>query len=177
MKQLNFFTGISIIIFLFSVYCPAQNDGKLHSNNYRTDVSNKAVPRNKIKDLKFDKDMYLHALNGYDPVAYFTDNKAEKGSKDFTYNWMNTVWQFSSKDHLEKFKKDPQKYAPQFGGFSAYGVANGSLFHVDGTLWTIENGKLYLDVNQKSRDKFREDFKLYIKQAEKNWPKLSAGLK
>ncbi len=176
MKASKFFISSFVFIFLFSMSCLAQSSNSLHTDNYKKNPSGKAVPKDDTTVLKFDKDMYLHALNGYDPVAYFVDNKAEKGTKDFTYNWMNAVWQFASEDHLEKFKNDPEKYAPQFGGFSAYGVANGSLFHVDGTLWTIDEGKLYLEVNQKALEKFREDIKGYVKKAEKNWPKLSASL-
>lgn len=170
-----------ITIGFIAITCYGQTDNKLHSSNLTKVKTSKAALKNVKKDennsnLKFDKDMYLHAVSGYDPVAYFTDSKAEKGTKDFTYNWMGAAWQFVNQEHLDLFKKDPLKYAPQFGGFSAYGVANGALFHVDGTLWTIENGKLYLEVNKKSQEKFRQDPQKFIKIAEKNWPKLSATI-
>ncbi len=57
------------------------------------------------------------AIEGYDPVAYFTQGKAVKGSEDYAYTWMGAQWHFSSKEHLEVFKSNPEKYAPRYGGY------------------------------------------------------------
>ena len=168
-----------ILIVFITVISYSQSDNKLHTENIKKDPENTVALKSSKPDksaLIFDKDMYLHALKGYDAVAYFTDNKAEPGNKDFTYNWMNTVWQFSGQEHMNLFIKNPTKFAPQFGGFAAYGVVNGILLHTDGTLWTIENGKLYLDVNKEYQDKFRKDIKSNISKAEAIWPKLRATI-
>ena len=57
------------------------------------------------------------AVKGYDVVAYFTMGKPVKGNKSFTYEWKGARWRFSSRQHLEAFKEDPQRYAPQYGGY------------------------------------------------------------
>jgi YHS domain-containing protein len=57
------------------------------------------------------------AIKGYDPVAYFTMGKPVKGSDQFTYEWKGAKWQFSSREHLDLFSADPDKYAPQYGGY------------------------------------------------------------
>ena len=83
---------------------------------------------------------------GYDVVAYFTDKKPVQGSDKFTVMYGGVTWQFASADHRDVFKVDPAKYAPQYGGFCSWGVAQGKLFDVDPVNgWTVSNGKLYLN--------------------------------
>jgi YHS domain-containing protein len=180
MTHTKCFVGFFIFIFSLTAISFAQSDNKPHNDSLKKDKTSRVVlekGNNSKGTLKFDKDMYLHAINGYDPIAYFIDNKAEKGETDFTYNWMGAAWQFTNKTHMEIFKKNPEKYAPQFGGFSAFGVVNGSLIHTDGTIWSIEKGKLYLDVNTDYQRKFRENLKDNIKKGEENWISLSDTLK
>lgn len=57
------------------------------------------------------------AIEGYDPVAYFTHGNAVEGSEEFSYHWMGAKWQFTSSEHLEMFKSNPERYAPQYGGY------------------------------------------------------------
>ena len=57
------------------------------------------------------------AIEGYDPVAYFTQRKAVEGSEEFSYYWMGATWHFASSEHLEMFKSHPERYAPQYGGY------------------------------------------------------------
>ena len=57
------------------------------------------------------------AIKGYDPVAYFTLGKSVQGKKEFEYKWQNAKWRFANEDHLNLFKSDPEKYAPQYGGY------------------------------------------------------------
>jgi len=57
------------------------------------------------------------AIKGYDPVAYFKQGKPLKGSEKFTYQWSGGKWRFVSAEHLDLFKSDPEKYAPQYGGY------------------------------------------------------------
>src|ERR1044071_1281653 len=63
------------------------------------------------------------AINGYDPVAYFTENAAIQGSSDYSYEWNGNTWQFKNAANRDMFKSDPGKYSPQFGGYCAYGVS------------------------------------------------------
>ena len=66
------------------------------------------------------------AINGYDTVAYFTDGKPVKGQDGLSTQWMGAKWKFSSQAHLDLFKGNPEKYAPQYGGYCAYGVVQDS---------------------------------------------------
>src|SRR6478735_12012048 len=85
------------------------------------------------------------AIMGYDTVAYFTDGKAVKGSEEFAYEWLGTPWHFASKKHQEMFMSEPVKYAPQYGGYCAGEVANGSVtVNTDPEAFKIIDGKLYL---------------------------------
>ena len=71
------------------------------------------------------------AIKGYDPVAYFTEQKAVKGKNDFFYDWRGVKWLFSTQAHLDAFKTEPQKFVPQYGGFCAYGTSENHLSPTD----------------------------------------------
>ena len=85
------------------------------------------------------------AINGYDPVAYFTVGKPVKGQDGFATEWMGAKWKFSSQANLDLFKSNPEKFAPQYGGYCAYGVTQGSLVKVEPEQFTLRDGKLYLN--------------------------------
>lgn len=106
------------------------------------------------------------AIRGFDTVAYFTLSKATKGSPEFATDWNGATWHFASQEHLELFKADPEKYAPQYGGYCAYGVAVDNLVKIEGDLWDIVDGKLYLNFNKGLQKKWREDIAGYIKTAD-----------
>ncbi len=115
------------------------------------------------------------AISGYDPVAYFTQKKPTKGTKEHSLVWMDATWYFSNEQNMTTFRDDPEKYAPQFGGYCAYAVAKGYTTKVDPTAWKIVDGKLYLSYNKSVRVNWEKSIKRYIKSAESNWPGL-AGL-
>lgn len=110
------------------------------------------------------------AIKGYDPVAYFTDKKPVKGSKEFTYVWKGALWHFASQKNLDAFKENPEKYAPQYGGYCAYGLAKGKRYKIEPEAWDIVDGKLYLNYDLGVQRTWREDRENYIAQANKNWP-------
>jgi YHS domain-containing protein len=112
------------------------------------------------------------AIQGYDAVAYFKDAKPVKGKNEFTYKWKDGVWYFSSQENLNDFKANPEKYAPQFGGYCAYGVADGHKATTSPDAWTIVNGKLYLNYNKDVRELWKKDQDGYIKKANRNWPEV-----
>lgn len=112
------------------------------------------------------------AIGGYDPVAFFTDSAAVQGSKDFAYEWNGATWMFSSASNLEAFKASPEKYAPQYGGWCAYGTADGHLSPTQPDTWTIVDNKLYFNYNMKVKDRWMQDQGGYIIKADKNWPEL-----
>jgi YHS domain-containing protein len=112
------------------------------------------------------------AIKGYDPVAYFTDKKPVKGKKQFTYRWQDATWYFASQAHLDLFKASPEKYAPQFGGFCAYGVSRNYKVKIEPEAWTILDDKLYLNYDLDVSKTWNKDPAGYIKKANANWAKL-----
>ena len=110
------------------------------------------------------------ALHGYDPVAYFTQGQPVRGSDSLVHVHEGAAYRFSSEAHLAAFKQNPDRYAPQYGGFCAYGVAVGKKFDGDPQLWKIEGGKLYLNLNEEIYETFLEDVDGNIRKADRKWP-------
>ena len=114
------------------------------------------------------------ALNGYDAVAYHTQSKAVEGSKSYTYNWKGAVWQFSSEANLDAFKGDPGKYAPVYGGYCAWAVADGKLVKSDPKIFDIHDGKLYMNYSTKTQKQWQDDREGMIKRGDSKFTKLIA---
>ena len=112
------------------------------------------------------------AINGYDPVAYFTVGKPVIGQDAFVHEWMGAKWKFASQANLDLFKANPEKYAPQYGGYCAYGVAQGYLVKVEPDQFTIRDGKLYLNYDADVQAKWRKDPAGHIKIADTQFPTL-----
>lgn len=134
-------------------------------------VADAAKPVNTLDGGFFEHDTGI-AIRGYDPVAYFLDGKPEPGSDAYTTSWMGATWKFSSAAHLQQFKADPAKYAPQYGGYCAYGVAKDNLVKIEPDEWTIIDGKLYLNYDADVQKKWKQDVPGYIKQANEKFPVL-----
>lgn len=93
------------------------------------------------------------AIKGYDPVAYFTENRAVEGSPEFSYRWLGATWQFASAEHRDQFIKEPTRYAPQYGGYCADGVSFGTVTtNIDPKAWRIIEDKLYLSYDPGAAD-------------------------
>ncbi len=114
------------------------------------------------------------ALKGYDPVAYFRVSKPVEGQAAFSHDWSGAEWRFSSQANLEAFRADPQRYAPQFGGYCAYAVAHGYVAPIDPAAWHIENGRLYLNYDADTQEKWLAQRPRFIPKAERNWTKMTA---
>ena len=112
------------------------------------------------------------ALSGYDTVAFFTDSKPVNGSPFITAEYQGAIYYFASEEHKKLFTANPEKYAPQCGGFCAYGVGLGKVFPVDINTWQVRNGKLYLNLNADILKEFNADFDGNVAKAENNWPAL-----
>jgi YHS domain-containing protein len=110
------------------------------------------------------------AVGGYDVVAYFTEGKAVKGDPKLNYHWHDAEWHFSNEANLKLFEQNPGKYAPEFGGYCAYGVSQGHKAPTDAQAWTIVGNKLYLNYNLDVKKKWIADTSGLIKLANKNWP-------
>ncbi len=114
------------------------------------------------------------AVKGTDVVAYFTQGKAVRGSREHVAEWNGATWRFSSAEHRELFAGDPEKYAPQYGGYCAYAVSQGATAPIDPEAWKIVDGRLYLNLDQDIQTVWERDIPGYVAQADENWPKLLA---
>jgi YHS domain-containing protein len=112
------------------------------------------------------------AVGGYDPVAYFTEGKPVEGKSEFATEWKGAKWYFASRENLDKFLAMPEAYAPQYGGYCAYGVAQGSAVKGDPELWRIVDGKLYLNYSKDVVGLWVKDIPGFIVKANANWPKV-----
>ena len=109
------------------------------------------------------------AIQGYDPVSYFKDSKPVKGKNEFSYVWKGATWNFFNSENLNEFKSNPEAFAPQYGGYCAYGVADGHKATTSPDAWTIVDGKLYLNYNKEVQALWNKDQKRYIKVANERW--------
>lgn len=112
------------------------------------------------------------AILGYDPVAYFTAGRPVKGDPAFAFEWMGAKWLFASQSHRDLFRADPAKYAPQYGGYCAYGVSQGHLVGIEADKFKVIGGKLYLNYDADVQATWLEDPARYIGQADAKFETL-----
>jgi hypothetical protein len=110
------------------------------------------------------------AIKGYDPVAYFTDRRAMPGDPSITANVDGVIWRFESQMHRQAFLDHPNRYEPEYGGFSAYGLAQGYKADIDPTAFSIIGGRLYLNTDIETRSVWRRNLLTAIADADRNWP-------
>jgi YHS domain-containing protein len=110
------------------------------------------------------------AIKGYDAVAFFTDSAAVKGSENFSYEWKGVTWLFASEEHKKSFMENTSKYEPQYGGYCAYGTADGHKAPTETNTWTLVNGKLYFNYNSKVKEFWMKNQSVLIQKADGNWP-------
>jgi YHS domain-containing protein len=115
------------------------------------------------------------AVGGYDPVAYFTVGKPVKGRDDITLQHEGVTWRFASVENRDAFKADPAKFAPQYGGYCAWAVAEGYTAKGDPEAWRIADGKLYLNYNKSVQKTWEKDVPGNVRRGDANWPKVLAG--
>ena len=114
------------------------------------------------------------ALQGYDPVAYFTDGKPVKGDANFVATYEGATYRFASAEHKATFEREPAKHAPQFGGFCAYAVSINKTASIDPNFWEIVDGRLLLQHNKKAWDLWHKDGTGNLQKADMNWPGIAA---
>ena len=113
------------------------------------------------------------ALRGYDPVAYFEVGKPTQGMPALSHDYKGSTFHFATEANLKKFVADPEKYAPQYGGFCALGTANGYKVKTEPDAFKVVDGKLYFNYNRKVLDMWTQDQAGYISRANQNWPEVS----
>lgn len=110
------------------------------------------------------------AINGYDPVAYFTQDKPVKGDPDVTSTYQGAEFRFATADNKALFDADPGKYAPQYGGYCAYAVSKGATAPTVPEAFTVHDGKLYLNFSTDVMGIWRQDIPGNVARADANWP-------
>ena len=116
------------------------------------------------------------AVGGYDAVAYFTEGKARKGLRKFTYRWAGANWRFAKMQNMDLFKANPEKYAPKYGGHCAWAVsAKKMLYRGNPRSWKIVDGALYLNHNPSVEKRWLDDVDGHIEKANTIWKELSEG--
>lgn len=115
------------------------------------------------------------AVGGYDPVAYFTEKKPVVGKADITLVHEGATWRFASTTNRDAFKAAPAKFAPQYGGFCAWAIGQGYTAKGDPNVWSITDGKLYLNFNQSVQRSWNQDVPGNISKANANWPRVAAA--
>jgi len=123
------------------------------------------------KDL-FNLDGNGVAIQGYDPVAFFTDNRPVKGNPQFQSEYHGAKYYFASSEHKAAFDQEPAKYEPQFGGYCAYGASRGNKAPVKIEAWQIVNGRLLMQYDLDIKGKFNQDQQGNLRKADQNWPGL-----
>lgn len=117
------------------------------------------------------------AIGGTDPVAYFTQGAAVPGTPEHAAEWGGTTWHFASAENMAAFEADPERYAPQYGGYCAWAVgARNALAPTEPAQWSIVDGKLYLNYSASVQSDWKQDVPGFIAKADANWPRLEAGL-
>jgi YHS domain-containing protein len=114
------------------------------------------------------------AVEGYDPVSYFTKGEPTKGKRAHKFEYNNATWRFESEENLERFKADPKRYAPQFGGFCAWAVSQGYTASIDPDVWNIVDNKLYLNYSLSTRERWARDIQGNIAKGRHNWEALKS---
>jgi hypothetical protein len=109
-------------------------------------------------------------LEGYDVVAYFTDHQPVKGSDAYTSVWHSVTWKFASAEHRDTFVADPMRYAPQYGGYCAYAVSQGTTAHGDPHQWAIVDQRLFVNNNLLAKKLWDADRSRNVRVGDVNWP-------
>ena len=109
------------------------------------------------------------AIKGYDPVSYFTAAAAQEGSDQFTATYKNAIYKFTTAVNRDTFRAAPEQYAPQYGGFCAFGTAMGKKFDTDPNAWKVVDNKLYLNLSKDVQQKWLADVPGFIEEANTAW--------
>jgi YHS domain-containing protein len=109
-------------------------------------------------------------LKGYDPAEYFINETPTKGSEQYSFAWKGVTYRFASAENLDRFKADPEKYLPQYGGYCAYAMSLDRIADIDPSRWAIVNGKLYLNNGFVAEKLWSINKTGNIASADRNWP-------
>lgn len=109
-------------------------------------------------------------LKGYDPVAYFVNGQPTKGDEQYKFVWKGVTYWFASQENLNRFKAEPEKYLPQYGGYCAYAMSLNRIADIDPSRWAVVDGKLYLNNGLLAQSLWSLNKRGNIDSADHNWP-------
>lgn len=112
------------------------------------------------------------AVHGYDPVAYFVVGRPVKGTAEFSAVRNGATYWFANAAHLQAFQTDPARYEPQYGGYCAFGVAQGAKPDIDPNAFAVVDGRLYLNLSAGVQRRWQADVPGHIQKAARNWSTL-----
>jgi YHS domain-containing protein len=110
------------------------------------------------------------ALQGFDPVAYFTEGAPKEGDARFAHQWNGATWRFASAENRDRFQAEPERFAPQYGGYCAFAMSGGSFSPGDANRWRIVDGKLYLNANRFAQTLWESNIPRRVSDADGHWP-------
>jgi YHS domain-containing protein len=110
------------------------------------------------------------ALQGFDPVAYFTEGAPREGDARYTHEWNGAIWRFASAENRHRFQAEPERFAPQYGGYCAFAMSGGSFSPGDANRWRIVDGKLYLNANRFAQTLWEANIPRRVIDADGHWP-------
>ena len=113
------------------------------------------------------------AIKGYDPVAFFKDNKPVLGKQDLRFEYKGSTFVFANAENRAAFVASPEKFSPQYGGYCAFGTARGYKADIDPATFTVIDGRLYLNYNTQVQREWMADSARFIRQADERWPTVS----
>lgn len=116
------------------------------------------------------------AIEGFDPVAYFTDSQATQGVADFEASDSGAVWRFRNEGNRASFIAHPEIYAPQFGGYDPIDLGRGVTYAGNPRFWVVTGQRLYLFGREETRDAFAAAPARFLKDAVARWPAIEQGL-
>ena len=116
------------------------------------------------------------AIGGFDAVAYFTEGAPKEGDARYTHEWNGATWRFASPENRELFKAEPERYAPQYGGYCAFAMSSGGFSPGDAKRWRVEGGKLYLNANIFAQTLWENNVPGRVRDADGHWPAKKAEL-
>ena len=128
------------------------------------------------ESVLINRDGQGRVLDGYDVVAYFTQNRAIEGSEQYSYDWGGATWLFSNANNRDLFKANPTRYQPEYSGYCAFAVAQGAIAGVDPNAFTLVDGKLYLNFSRGVHRRWSRDIPGNIRSGDRNWPSLRGML-
>ena len=127
---------------------------------------------NELKSPEIWTDMHGHALKGYDAVAYHLERRPVKGDPAYAVKWKKATWLFANAKNRDAFLANPTKWAPQYGGYCAWGIAEDRTVGINPKIFRIFEGKLYLNLNMKVHREWLEKRHAFISRANEKWPNI-----